>query len=119
MTTHNDSGLVRRPRAMRLMAGVGCLSLLVLAACGTGGGSGGTGGSGSGGSGTPAKVARGGVYRTAVSSFGLSDNMDPVGEAQIGFAFSVYDAMLRTLVTFRHVNGSAGTQIVPDLATSV
>jgi peptide/nickel transport system substrate-binding protein len=45
--------------------------------------------------------------------------MDPVGETQIGFAFSLYDAMIRTLVTFRHETGTAGTEIVPDLATSV
>jgi peptide/nickel transport system substrate-binding protein len=64
-------------------------------------------------------VTSGGIYRTAVSSFGLTNNMDPVGETQIGFAFSVYDAVLRTLVSFRHVTGAAGTQVVPDLATSV
>jgi peptide/nickel transport system substrate-binding protein len=50
---------------------------------------------------------------------GLTNNLDPVGETQIGFAFAVYDATLRELVNFRHVNGAAGTQIVPDLATSV
>jgi peptide/nickel transport system substrate-binding protein len=63
--------------------------------------------------------SRGGVYRTAVSSFGFTDNLDPVGEDQIGNAFAIYDAVLRTLVGFRHIEGPAGLQIVPDLATSV
>lgn len=62
---------------------------------------------------------RGGVYRTAVSSFGFTDNLDPVGETQIGNAYAIYDATLRTLVDFRHIYGAAGTQLMPDLATSV
>jgi peptide/nickel transport system substrate-binding protein len=119
MTNRDKAGPARRTLAMRLLAAAGCLLLLALAACsGSGGGSSG-GSSGSASAGTAAKPARGGVYRTAVSSFGLTNNMDPVGETQIGFAFSVYDAMLRTLVTFRHENGAAGAVIVPDLATSV
>ncbi len=111
----------QRTLAMRLLAAGGCVLLLALAACSGSSG----GGSGSGASASSAaasgggKPASGGVYRTAVSSFGLTNNMDPVGETQIGFAFAVYDAMLRELVNFRHVNGSAGSQIVPDLATSV
>jgi len=122
MTKHDEARPARRTPARRLLAAGGCVLLLALAACSSGGGSGASGASGSGSpaaAGGTATATRGGVYRTAVSSFGLTNNMDPVGETQIGFAFSVYDAMLRTLVTFRHVNGAAGTQIVPDLATSV
>jgi peptide/nickel transport system substrate-binding protein len=97
----------------------GAALMLFAAACTAGsGGSGATGGS-TAQTGAAAKVARGGVYRTAVSSFGLTDTLDPVGEDQIGFAFAIYDATLRTLVGFRHVNGPAGTQLVPDLATTV
>jgi peptide/nickel transport system substrate-binding protein len=96
--------------ALALLAVLG----LILAACGSSGGN---------STSSPAAVkttaARGGVYRTAISSFGLTDNLDPVGEDQIGFAFSIYDAMLRTLVGFRHIDGLAGLKIVPDLATSV
>ncbi len=122
MNTHVKPGTARRTFLMRAIAAAGGVLLLALAACG--GGSSGAGGSsgsagGTGSSGSGGKVTRGGVYRTAVSSFGLTNNMDPVGETEIGFAFSVYDALLRELVTFRHVNGAAGTQIVPDLATSV
>jgi peptide/nickel transport system substrate-binding protein len=119
MMTHDKAGPARRTLAMRLLAAAGCLLLLALAACSSGGGSGTSSASGSASAGSAAQATRGGIYRTAVSSFGLTNNMDPVGETQIGFAFSVYDAMLRTLVTFRHVNGAAGAQIVPDLATSV
>src|SRR5450432_297736 len=112
----------RRTVTGRALAAGGCLLLMALAACS--GSSGGGSGSPSSGGSSPAATAtgtatRGGVYRTAVSSFGLTNNMDPVGETQIGFAFALYDAMIRTLVTFRHESGAAGTQIVPDLATSV
>ncbi|HMG64349.1 MAG TPA: ABC transporter substrate-binding protein, partial [Streptosporangiaceae bacterium] len=115
----------RRTATGRLLAAGGCLLLAALAACGGSSGGGGGGGSASpssGASGSPAATGtatRGGVYRTAVTSFGLTNNMDPVGETQIGFAFALYDAMIRTLVTFRHESGAAGTQIVPDLATTV
>ena len=64
-------------------------------------------------------LQRGGVYRTAVSTFGLTDNFDPTGETQIGFAYAVYDATSRTLVGFRHIPGAAGSVPVADLATSV
>jgi len=76
-----------------------------------------------GGSATPnthsAKVARGGTYRTAVASFGLTDNLDPTGEYQSGFAWEVYAAMLRTLVSYRRVTGPAGTVVYPDLASAM
>ncbi|HEX9410818.1 MAG TPA: ABC transporter substrate-binding protein, partial [Actinomycetota bacterium] len=61
---------------------------------------------------------RGGVYRTAISSFGFTGSFDPTGE-YLGLAWDFYGAMLRTLVTYRHVAGPAGNVLVPDLATSV
>ena len=113
MITHDEPGparAARRSLALRLLTAVSCVLLTALAACsGSSGGSPAASASGSG-----AHPARGGVYRTAVSSFGLTNNMDPVGETQIGFAFSVYDAMLRELVNFRHVNGAAGTEILQE-----
>jgi peptide/nickel transport system substrate-binding protein len=128
MITHDEAGrprpAARSPRARlvtRLLAAAGCVLLLAVTACsGSHGGSGGSGASGSAAAAAGnGAVTRGGVYRTAVSSMGLTNNLDPVGETQIGFAFAVYDATLRELVNFRHVNGAAGAQIVPDLATSV
>jgi peptide/nickel transport system substrate-binding protein len=64
------------------------------------------------------QVHRGGVYRTAISSFGFTGGFDPTGE-YLGLAWDFYGAMLRTLVTYRHVAGPAGNVLVPDLATSV
>jgi peptide/nickel transport system substrate-binding protein len=61
---------------------------------------------------------RGGVYRTAMNSFGFTDGFDPTGE-YLSTSWEFYQAMLRTLVTYRHVAGTSGTQLVPDLATSV
>ncbi len=61
-----------------------------------------------------ASITKGGVYRTATSSFGLSDNLDPTGEDQVGFAFEIYAATLSTLVGFPD-----GNKMVPELATSI
>jgi len=47
----------------------------------------------------------------------LSDGFDPVGE-YTDQAWGLYSQLLlRTLVTYRHVAGPAGTEVVPDLAT--
>src|SRR6266567_3855988 len=62
---------------------------------------------------------RGGVYRTAIEDFGFTDGFDPTGE-HAGTAWGLYSQLLlRTLLTYRHVAGPAGEQVVPDLATSV
>jgi peptide/nickel transport system substrate-binding protein len=108
----------KRPARSRAAAVTAVLTaaLTVLAAC-TNSSTGRSSGPAS--SSASAKVTRGGVYRTAVSSFGLTDNLDPTGETQIGFAYAIYDATLRNLVDFRHVNGAAGLVVQPDLATSV
>ncbi len=66
--------------------------------------------------GSGGQVRRGGVYRTAISSFGFTGGFDPTGE-YLGLAWDFYGAMLRTLVTYRHVAGPAGNVLVPDLAT--
>jgi peptide/nickel transport system substrate-binding protein len=103
-----------------MMRGRSKLSLLVvllaaalLAACGS------STASTTSTTGSSAKVAKGGTYRTAVSSFGLTDNLDPTGEYQSGFAWEVYAATLRTLVSYRRIAGPAGTLLYPDLATSM
>jgi peptide/nickel transport system substrate-binding protein len=74
----------------------------------------------------PARVAplqeaqRGGTLRIAVPDpFGFTNRFDPTGE-YLGFAWGVYtNLLLRTLVTYRHVEGPDGAVVVPDLATEV
>lgn len=61
---------------------------------------------------------RGGVLRIGLTSFGLSDNLDPTGE-YTGGGWGVLWPMLRTLVAFKVASGAEGLQIVPDLATEV
>ena len=59
------------------------------------------------------------MYRTAIEDFGFTDGFDPTGE-HAGTAWGLYSQLLlRTLLTYRHVAGPAGEQVVPDLATSV
>jgi peptide/nickel transport system substrate-binding protein len=88
-------------------------SAVVLAILATACGTGTSNSTGSGG-----QVHRGGVYRTAISSFGFTGGFDPTDE-YLGLAWDFYGAMLRTLVTYRHVAGPAGNVLVADLATSV
>jgi peptide/nickel transport system substrate-binding protein len=118
------TALARRGRGIRArrwpaFAGFAALALLAAACSNSSGGSNSGGSSQPSGSAAAGPAGRGGVYRTAVSSFGLTDNLDPTGETQIGFAYAIYDATSRTLVSFRHISGAAGEQIVPDLATSL
>jgi len=65
-------------------------------------------------------VARGGVYRIGVEgSFNFSDAFDPTGEYSLD-AFSLYSSLLvRTLLGYRHVAGTAGSELVPDLAQAL
>jgi peptide/nickel transport system substrate-binding protein len=59
------------------------------------------------------------VYRTAVEDFGFTDGFDPTGE-YVSAAWGLYsELLLRTLLTYRHVAGLAGTRPVPDLATDL
>jgi peptide/nickel transport system substrate-binding protein len=99
----------RSPRTRVLVAGA--VAALVAAGC--------TGRSSpSGPSSSAVPVERGGVYRVGVSSFGNTDSLDPTGEYGIP-GWGLLDALQRTLVTFKFAPGAAGTQLVPDLATSV
>lgn len=57
-----------------------------------------------------------GTVRTAVEDFGFSASLDPVGEtSRLGLALES-QLLVRTLVTYRHVAGRAGLEVVPDLA---
>ena len=63
---------------------------------------------------------KGGTYRVGVeAAFNWTNSFDPTGE-YLANAFATYsNLMLRTLVTFNHVEGPAGNIVVPDLARSV
>ena len=64
--------------------------------------------------GTP---AAGGTYRIANTDFANSDGFDPTGE-YFGSAWGIYsDLMLRTLLSYNHVAGNPGNEVVPDIAT--
>ena len=96
-----------KKKTLGLVALVGVFAM-VAAACG--GGDGDTGAD----NGPPKK---GGVYRSAIEDFGFTGAFDPTGE-YLGTAFGFYSQMLlRNLVTYKHVLGTAGDDIVPDLAT--
>ena len=102
---------MRKTPKLFSLAGLAALALVcsLLAACG-----------GSSGKTTSSTAsAKGGTYRTAVSSFGLTDNLDPTGEYQSGFAWEIYAATLRTLVSYHRIAGPAGTVLYPDLATAM
>ncbi|MFN2591179.1 MAG: ABC transporter substrate-binding protein, partial [Actinomycetota bacterium] len=65
------------------------------------------------------RIVEGGVYRTATEDFGFTGAFDPTGE-YLGTAWGLYSQlMLRTLVNYKHILGSAGDDLVPDLATDL
>jgi peptide/nickel transport system substrate-binding protein len=84
---------------------------LVAAACSNGGG-------GGGGGSTATQAQRGGVFRTALDDFGLTDGFDPTGE-YVSIAFNSFNALLRTLVATKHIGGTEGNKLYPDLATAM
>jgi peptide/nickel transport system substrate-binding protein len=71
-------------------------------------------------SGKAGTAKAGGTYRVGwEAEFGFTDAFDPTGE-YLGNAWALYSNLLvRTLVGYNHVSGTAGNKIVPDLATSV
>ena len=93
------------------MVGLALTIALIAAACGGGGGGGG-GGNQAGG------VQKGGVFRAAVDDFGYTNAFDPTGE-YLGAAFTMYGALLRNLVSYKHIGGAAGNKLYPDLATDM
>src|SRR6266496_241474 len=93
------------------MVGLALAVTLLAAACGGGGGGGG-GGTQSG------SVQKGGVFRTAQDDFGFTNAFDPTGE-YLASAFTMYNALLRTLVATNHTAGPKGNELHPDLATAM
>jgi peptide/nickel transport system substrate-binding protein len=99
----------------RLTAILGLLLALsmIAAACG-GGDDGGEAG------GEPAEQAtEGGTYRVQTVDFGFTGAFDPTGE-YLGSAWGIFSNLLtRNLLTYKHVAGTEGNVLVPDLATEV
>jgi peptide/nickel transport system substrate-binding protein len=99
----------KRRQRLRLV-GLALAVALVAAACG---------GGDDGGQGAPDQtVQRGGVFRTATTDFGFTNGFDPTGE-YLGSAFTLYTALVRTLVSYKFVAGDEGNKLQPDLATEV
>ena len=92
------------------MVGLALAVSLVAAACGGGGGGGGGTSSGS--------VQKGGVFRASVDDFGYTNAFDPTGE-YLGAAFAMYNSLVRTLVSYKHIAGPAGNKLYPDLASAM
>ena len=100
----------RRKKTLGLIALLGVFSIIA-AACG--GGKTNTGATPS----TAVGGKAGGVYRSAIEDFGFTGAFDPTGE-YLGTAFGFFSQMMiRNLVTYDHILGTAGDKIVPDLAT--
>jgi peptide/nickel transport system substrate-binding protein len=95
-------------RSSRVLAVVGVLAI-VATACGGGGEE----------QASPSGPStKGGTYRTAIEDFGFTNGFDPTGE-YLGTAWGLYsDLIARTLVTYKHIEGVPGDEIVPDIAES-
>jgi peptide/nickel transport system substrate-binding protein len=93
------------------LVGIALTMTLLAAACGGGGGGGGGGGSGAG------TAQRGGVFRTALDDFGLSDGFDPTGEYN-SIGFNSFHAILRTVMATKFTGGTEGNKLYPDLASA-
>jgi peptide/nickel transport system substrate-binding protein len=99
----------KRRQRLRLV-GLALALALVAAACG--------GGDDDGGDQQQAAAEKGGVLRTATTDFGFTNGFDVTGE-YLGSAFTLYGALVRTLVTYKHIAGPDGNILHPDLATEV
>ena len=99
-----------KKRRLLGMVGLALAIALLAAACG--------GGGGGGGGGTTGGVQKGGVFRAAVDDFGFTNAFDPTGE-YLGAAFTLYGALTRTLVNYKHIAGAEGNKLSPDLASAM
>jgi len=61
---------------------------------------------------------RGGIYRTALTDFYFTSGFDPTGDYGLGFLLAG-QLLVRTLLTYRHVAGENGNELVPDLAAAL
>jgi peptide/nickel transport system substrate-binding protein len=65
------------------------------------------------------EVVRGGILREEFPAFEFTSGFDPTGE-YLSKSFAIFSQMmLRNLVSYRHVAGDAGNEVLPDLATDM
>lgn len=65
------------------------------------------------------EVKPGGVWRVEQTSFEFTGGFDPTSE-YLSTAFAIHGMLMhRNLVTYRHVKGAEGNELVPDLAEEV
>lgn len=90
--------------------------MLIAAACGDDTSSDGDGGDGTE---TQAQAEEGGTYRMATAAWEFTGAFDPTGE-YLGTAWSYYtNLLLRNLVTYKHVAGAEGNELVADIAEEI
>ena len=105
--------MMGRRRTLR-MVGLALAVAMVAAACGGGDDNEGATATTAGGT-----AQKGGVYRTAISSFGnFTQGFDPTAE-YLGLAFYLYGALTRNLVSYKHVAVAEGNKLYPDLAQTL
>src|SRR4029453_10558779 len=95
MKSLRKARMMGRRRTFR-MVGLALAVALVAAACGGGNDKKSSTGTTAGGT-----TQKGGVYRTAISSFGFTQGFDPTAE-YLGLAFNFYGALTRNLVSYKH-----------------
>jgi peptide/nickel transport system substrate-binding protein len=100
---------VGKKRRLLGMVGLALAIALLAAACGGGGGTSST---------QTGSIQKGGVLRTAQDDFGFTNAFDPTGE-YLASAFTLYQALTRTLVSYKHIAGPDGNKLYPDLATAM
>lgn len=63
-----------------------------------------------------AQVEKGGTWRVEFTSFEFTGGLDPTGE-YLSFSFALHSNLMhRNLVTYKHIAGAEGNELVPDLA---
>ncbi len=97
-------------RGLLGLVGLALAVTLIAAACGSGKKTT-TGGTTSG-------ATKGGVLRLAQTDFGFTNAFDPTGE-YLASAITLYGALTRELISYKHVADAAGNKLYPDLATDL
>ena len=72
-----------------------------------------------GGTGELGEVEEGGTWRVELTSFEFTGGFDPTSE-YLSYSFAMHGMLMhRNLVTYKHIKGAEGNELVPDLAEEV